>query len=471
MDAVEYFNNTFIDTSRIQVEVAKSFADSDLPRAWSKYSKGSLANERFVSSQRKHDDVQLQNIQAKQGVKHSQFMTDLDAAENDPKIKEFLETMRSRGVTKGRTWTNDDLIAAGTPSATIPVTIQQDAEDELYEDLASVKKLGQDSEQIVDESDKRQDTVAFDPNVSDLDYLKSKMKKTDDMEVVNIHPSRLATLQSSGAIDKDNIVNSYDKPVQEDEREASPELQMDEKKVEKEIPLAELIADTGRLMLRNLPFSCTSDDVETHFKKFGPIAEVHIPIDKVTKESKGYGFVLFMLPENAVEAYVALDKSIFQGRILDIIPSKEKPRPADEIPASNGGSQSFKSKREQEKKSSASNDFNWNSLFMNPDSVADAMAKKLGVKKSDILDRDADNVAVRLALAETNIINETKQFLEDQGVAMDKFSNVKARSKTVMLVKNIPSNTEEDELIELFGKFGELGRVMLLILEDFFLWM
>lgn len=40
------------------------------------------------------------------------------------------------------------------------------------------------------------------------------------------------------------------------------------------------------------------------------------------------------------------------------------------------------------------------------------MAKKLGVKKREILDPQGDNVAVKLALAETHIINETKAYFE-----------------------------------------------------------
>jgi multiple RNA-binding domain-containing protein 1 len=44
--------------------------------------------------------------------------------------------------------------------------------------------------------------------------------------------------------------------------------------------------------------------------------------------------------------------------------------------------------------------------------VADAMAKKLGVKKADILNHENSDMAVKLALAETTIINETKAYLE-----------------------------------------------------------
>ena len=43
------------------------------------------------------------------------------------------------------------------------------------------------------------------------------------------------------------------------------------------------------------------------------------------------------------------------------------------------------------------------------------MAERLKLKVSDILDRDAHNIAVRMALVETQIIEETRKFLEAVG--------------------------------------------------------
>ena len=97
--------------------------------------------------------------------------------------------------------------------------------------------------------------------------------------------------------------------------------------------------------------------------------------------------------------------------------------------------------------------------FDQSDAVAEAMAKKLNVRKSEILDSSSDNMAVRLALAETSIINDTKEYLEQQGVSLDAFKRRKTRSNTIILVKNIPHSTQENELQDLFGKFGTLGRV------------
>lgn len=70
-------------------------------------------------------------------------------------------------------------------------------------------------------------------------------------------------------------------------------------------------------------------------------------------------------------------------------------------------------------------------------------------------------MAVRLSLAETQVIQETKQYLEVEGVALDAFEQRKVRSNTILLVKNLPFNTELEEIELLFAKFGTLGRVLL----------
>ena len=44
--ALEYFHNTFIDTSRVQVEYARAVKSAQLPRPWSKHSSGSSAHRR-----------------------------------------------------------------------------------------------------------------------------------------------------------------------------------------------------------------------------------------------------------------------------------------------------------------------------------------------------------------------------------------------------------------------------------------
>jgi len=82
------------------------------------------------------------------------------------------------------------------------------------------------------------------------------------------------------------------------------------------------------------------------------------------------------------------------------------------------------------------------------------------IDKSEILNPESgDNAAVKLALAETHIIQETKTYLESQGVSLSSFSS-RSRSDTTILVKNIPFGTSEAQIRELFEPHGELVRVL-----------
>ena len=55
-----------------------------------------------------------------------------------------------------------------------------------------------------------------------------------------------------------------------------------------------------------------------------------------------------------------------------------------------------------------------------------------------------------------------RAFLEEQGVALDAFSRPPStRSKTVILIKNLPAFTKIEEIRDMFAKHGELGRVIL----------
>lgn len=48
--------------------------------------------------------------------------------------------------------------------------------------------------------------------------------------------------------------------------------------------------------------------------------------------------------------------------------------------------------------------------------MVENIARKYGVSKSDLLDREATDLAVRLALGETQVIAETKKALTNAGL-------------------------------------------------------
>lgn len=98
--------------------------------------------------------------------------------------------------------------------------------------------------------------------------------------------------------------------------------------------------------------------------------------------------------------------------------------------------------------------------------MVSSVADRMKILKSDILNPESENAAVKLALAETHIINETKTYLESQGVLLDSFSTLAGsghirRSDTVILVKNIPYGTSAETIREMFEAHGELSRVLI----------
>ena len=102
---------------------------------------------------------------------------------------------------------------------------------------------------------------------------------------------------------------------------------------------------------------------------------------------------------------------------------------------------------------------NWNTLFLGSNAVANSTADQFGVRKSELLDFDTtQSLAVRLALGETQLVNETREFLESHGVKLNSFDTdkdeVTRRSKNVILMKNLPFGTSTEELTKLFAPFG-----------------
>lgn len=220
------------------------------------------------------------------------------------------------------------------------------------------------------------------------------------------------------------------------------------------------LADSGRLFVRNLPYTSTEEDLERLFSTYGPLSELHYPIDSLTKKPKGFAFVTFMFPEHAVKAYAAVDGQVFQGRMLHVLPSTIRKEAGEDADAPGS---SYKKKKASKDKATSSSSHNWNTLFMGPNAVADAIAQKYSATKSQVFDHETKgSVAVRVALGETQLVQEVRRFLIDNGVSLDSFSQAAAeRSKTVILAKNLPAGTLAAELQETFGRFGSLGRVLL----------
>lgn len=72
------------------------------------------------------------------------------------------------------------------------------------------------------------------------------------------------------------------------------------------------------------------------------------------------------------------------------------------------------------------------------------------------------SAGVRMSLAETRLVNETREFLERNGVVLDAFSRpTSQRSDTVIIAKNLPAGIDGQELRQKFEKYGAVRRFLL----------
>lgn len=164
-----------------------------------------------------------------------------------------------------------------------------------------------------------------------------------------------------------------------------------------------LIGQTAKLFVRNLPFVTSDDDLLSLMKGYGDVEDVRVVRDKSTGASKGFALVQFKAAPDAVAAFHAMDGEAFQGRLLHIIPGKAAEQaPIPESSAAEAPKQAgFKAERDSKRKANAGDKTAWSTFFMREDTVAQAAAELLGITKAELLDPEAPDAAVRMALGET----------------------------------------------------------------------
>ncbi|XXG87470.1 hypothetical protein AAC387_Pa11g2147 [Persea americana] len=74
------------------------------------------------------------------------------------------------------------------------------------------------------------------------------------------------------------------------------------------------IRDTFSLLVLNITFRTTADDLFPLFDKYGKVVDVFIPRDRRTGESRGFAFVRYKYPDEAQKAVEKLDGITVDGR-------------------------------------------------------------------------------------------------------------------------------------------------------------
>jgi multiple RNA-binding domain-containing protein 1 len=394
--AIDYYNNTYIDASKIQIEECRSLNDPTGSKTWSKHS---VKTTKVM----KASDKGLVEVE-KEGKKASSKDKKLDMMlgdlKDDSEFKEFLAANNAIKLSKENVWKND-----------ISLGLKVEEEKEAAKDKKAKNKIKKDETPVGDEnnnSEKPASVTAKDP------------KKTAA-------------------------------PVDED-----------------------IDFENGRLFIRNLSYTCKEEDIEKLFEPYAPLVETSMPIDHFSKTPKGFAYVQCMFPEKAIKAFNDLDGTVFQGRMLHIIPAKNKIEVEPVTHAKTNGINGYKAKKETELRKSAHSSHNWNSLFVSQDAVANIMSSKYNLDKSQIYDvygtkKNQPSAAVKLAVGETQIVDDIRKFLVRNGVKLDAFGadGNTERSKTCMLIKNLPNNTTEAEIRELFKKNNVNGDIRKFVMPDY----
>ncbi|GAW04850.1 pre-rrna processing protein [Lentinula edodes] len=383
LTAKEWFDKTFVDSSKISVNIVEGVKDAPKPRP---------------NKRPRNDDTSVEDVLVKSTTKALGSTAKSEKSKKDSQLDEFLEVMQTK---KGPSWANGVSPEAST-SATKLDDSPLPAEDE----------------------------PSAEEGLSDMEWMRRRMTETTDTAEQGI---------------KSEVPVRIEEPRE---------------------PVQEAILQTSRLFVRNLAFSCSDSDLTTLFGKFGELSQVHIPVDPSTRQPKGLAYVTFAKAADAVTAYEVLDKTSFQGRIVHILPAVDR-KGKFEVKEGEGAKRSVKDENNAQRKATAGKEFNWSMLYMNSDAVASSIADRMNIPKADILNPDSDdpssstNPAVKLALAETHIINETKAYFESNGVVLASFSSSRtARADTTILVKNIPYGTSDTQIRELFEPHGTVSRVL-----------
>ena len=365
-EAVKYFNQTYLKTMKITVEIAKLQGDPSLKKK-GKFSK----NKKEKNDENNNDNKDNEEIETKE----SKIKKILDLSKKTKNADKFDEALKNQN------------------------------KDENEKEKDNIEKDDEKEKDKKDNSDKKEDN-------------KNNIIKEDNETKIN------------SLINQKNL-------------------------------------DPKRLYLRNIPFEITEDDIRQKFEKYGQINEIHIPINYKTNQSFGYAYISYETVESTIMAINKMDGEYFMGRRLHISIAEEKySKPESELkPKFNPKDKSsYKKEKTNKLKTNYKDETNWNYLFLNQNAVVDAISKRLKIEKEELLNQNNADVAVQIAAMETTIINETKEWLKQQGINLDILKGKRQdciRSKTIIFVKNISNKTKKENLQNLLERHGKLVRLLL----------
>jgi multiple RNA-binding domain-containing protein 1 len=329
--AIDKLNKSYIGTSKLVVEQCYDLNDGQRPRAWSKYSTSMPAAVKShvePTTKGKKKDGKSQLVDAILGdLKH------------DEKFKEFVQNVDSMKKSEQMIWndtmkrtdddreTTNEISTKSTDMTNMPLSSSSIDEKKIQRTRYLIKIIG------IPYSSKENDIRQFFSPIHIVHCRLIHNRKTnaltgvcwvelqteDDQKKALLKQKSILTIEKTGEhryLELSPIIKNKHLLTSSNEHERKP-LKIYQ-------PIQESIGETGELFVRNLSYRVTEDDLEQLFRSFGQITSIHLPLDPLTKQPKGFAHVMFMFPEHAQRAFNQLDGHVFQGRLLHILPGKSQ---------------------------------------------------------------------------------------------------------------------------------------------------
>jgi RNA recognition motif-containing protein len=80
----------------------------------------------------------------------------------------------------------------------------------------------------------------------------------------------------------------------------------------------------NRIYVGNLSFQTTEDSVRTVFAEIGEVTEVQIVLDRMSGQSRGFGFVTMGSGQATTDAISRLNGALLDGRALRVNEAEER---------------------------------------------------------------------------------------------------------------------------------------------------
>eukprot|EP00041_Stephanoeca_diplocostata_P025983 m.692617 g.692617 ORF g.692617 m.692617 type:complete len:989 (+) comp22866_c0_seq1:172-3138(+) len=231
-----------------------------------------------------------------------------------------------------------------------------------------------------------------------------------------------------------------------------------------------------RIIIRNLPFSCTEAALRSACAKFGPLTEVKLVTDKDTKKFRGFAFVQYKSPTDAAKAIPKLNGKDLMGRKITVDWTVAKTVydtiKSGAMPAAAGGAQRNADGAGSDSESSGSSSDGESSD--EADSQTDAVAgtaksKAATASSSDAEEAASDSDGDTSAESEEESGDDSAAESGDDSAAesgdeeeFEKSSDV--RHGCTVFVRNVSFDTTEEVLKDTFAAFGDV--VMCKVVED-----